>query len=101
VSVDLVLQGGTVVTGDPLAPRARAVAVHDGFVVALDEDALALVPIARAVLDLEGGAVLPGFGDGHAHPLWGGIELAGPPVREATTVAEVVDAVRRWAAQHP
>jgi predicted amidohydrolase YtcJ len=101
VSVDLVLRGGTVVTGDPLAPRARAVAVHDGFVVALDEDALALVPIASAVLDLDGGAVLPGFGDGHAHPLWGGIELAGPPVRDATTVTAVVDAVRRWAAGHP
>jgi predicted amidohydrolase YtcJ len=101
VSVDLVLHGGTVVTGDPLAPRARAVAVHDGYVVALDEDALNLVSIARAVLDLEGGAVLPAFGDGHAHPLWGGIELAGPTVRDATTVAEIVDAVRRWADEHP
>ena len=30
VSVDLVLHGGTVVTGDPAGPRARAVAVHDG-----------------------------------------------------------------------
>ena len=28
--------------------------------------------------------MLPAFGDGHVHPLWGGVELAGPPVREAT-----------------
>jgi hypothetical protein len=101
VGVDLVLHGGTVVTGLPGTPRARAVAVHDGLVVALDEDALGLLPTARQALDLEGGAVLPSFGDGHVHPLWGGVELAGPQVRDATTVAEVVDGVRRWAAEHP
>ena len=56
---------------------------------------------ARRSVDLEGGALLPSFGDGHVHPLWGGVELAGPPVREATSVAEVVEAVRRWAGAHP
>ena len=99
--VDLVLHGGVVVTGDPAAPRARAVAVSAGTVVALDEDALGLLGVARTAVDLEGGAVLPSFGDGHVHPLWGGVELAGPPVREATSVAEVVEAVRRWAVGHP
>ena len=39
--VDLVLQGGIVRTGDA-GTRARALAVHDGRVVALDVDALAL-----------------------------------------------------------
>jgi predicted amidohydrolase YtcJ len=101
VSVDLVLHGGVVVTGTAGAPRARALAVHDGYVVALDEDALALLPIAKASLDLEGGALMASFGDGHVHPLWGGVELAGPAVREATTVAGVVEAVGRWAVEHP
>ena len=101
MGVDLVLHGGTVVTGLPGAPRARAVAVHDGGVVALDRDALDLLPGATSKLDLDGGAVLPSFGDGHVHPLWGGVELAGPAVREATSVAQVVEAVRRWAQAHP
>jgi predicted amidohydrolase YtcJ len=101
VSVDLVLHGGTVVTGLPGGPRARAVAVHDGYVVALDDDALGLLPIARHTIDLDGGALLASFGDGHVHPLWGGVELAGPEVRDATTVVQVVDAVRRWAEAHP
>ncbi|HEX7188667.1 MAG TPA: amidohydrolase [Actinomycetes bacterium] len=95
---DLVLRG-TVRTGDPLAPLARAVAVRGGVVVALDEDALAVAGSAREVVDV--GAVLPGFGDGHVHPLWGGVELAGPPVRDAASVAEVVEIVRRYAGEHP
>jgi len=96
--VDLVLRG-QVRTGDPTAPLARAVAVDDGLVVALDEDALSLAGGASEVLDVP--AVLPAFGDGHVHPLWGGVELAGPAVRDLGSVAEVVEEVRRYAARHP
>jgi predicted amidohydrolase YtcJ len=99
--VDLVLVGGTVRTLDAAGTVARALAVHDGRIAALDADALELADTAGDVVDLAGGALLPGFGDGHVHPLWGGVELAGPQVREATTVAEVVEAVRRFAADHP
>jgi predicted amidohydrolase YtcJ len=100
MGVDLVLRG-RVRTGDPLAPVARGVAVHAGRVVALDEAALDLAGAADETVDLDGGTVLPGFGDGHVHPLWGGVELAGPVVRDATSVAEVVEAVRRYADEQP
>jgi predicted amidohydrolase YtcJ len=99
--VDLVFQGGTVRTGEASGTRARALAVHDGRLVALDSDALSLAERARDVVDLAGGCLLPAFGDGHVHPLWGGVELAGPQVRDAATVAEVADIVGRWAADHP
>nr|MBA2770387.1 amidohydrolase family protein [Sporichthyaceae bacterium] len=100
MQVDLVARG-RVRTGDPMAPLTRGVAVHDGVVVALDEAALSLADGARELVDLGDGALLPGFGDGHVHPLWGGVELAGPHVRDATSVAEVVEAVRRYGAEHP
>jgi predicted amidohydrolase YtcJ len=100
VGVDLVLRGA-VRTGDPGAPLVRGVAVHDGVVVALDGDALDLAGDAGSTVDLEGGTVLPGFGDGHVHPLWGGVEMAGPQVRDAGSVAEVAEIVRRFAAEHP
>jgi predicted amidohydrolase YtcJ len=45
--------------------------------------------------------VLPAFGDGHVHPLWGGVELADAPVRDARSVAEVVAAVAAHARAHP
>jgi predicted amidohydrolase YtcJ len=98
--VDLVLRG-RVRTGDPEQPLARGVAVAGGRVVALDEDALDLAAAAADVVDLGDGVVRPAFGDGHVHPLWGGVELAGPAVRDATSVAEVVAAVARHARDHP
>jgi predicted amidohydrolase YtcJ len=44
---------------------------------------------------------MPSFGDGHAHPLPGGLEAVGPQVRPCKSVDEIVDVVRRFAAEHP
>ena len=44
---------------------------------------------------------MPSFGDGHAHPLYGGLEFAGPPVRPCNSVDEIVGVVGRFAAEHP
>src|SRR5690606_18193151 len=53
------------------------------------------------VVDLEGGFLMPSFGDGHAHPLLGGLEAQGPQVRGLNSVDDIVVEVRRWAAEHP
>ena len=44
---------------------------------------------------------MPSFGDGHAHPLYGGLESAGPAVRPCKSVDEIVSAVAKYAAEHP
>jgi predicted amidohydrolase YtcJ len=44
---------------------------------------------------------MPSFGDGHAHPLYGGLEAAGPPVRPCRSVDEILAAVNRYAEGHP
>jgi predicted amidohydrolase YtcJ len=100
-TADLVLTGGTIRTGDPSRPHADALAVRAGRVVAFDREALATRGPGTVEVDLHGGAALPSFGDGHAHPLWGGIELAQAPIRDATSVPEVVAAVGAFAAEHP
>ena len=107
MSPDVVLAGGRVWTGAPAASGSRppdrsdAVALAGGRVVALGAEALALRMEAGEVVDLAGGLAMPAFGDGHAHPVQGGLEEAGPAVREAGSVAGVADAVRSWAAAHP
>ncbi|MGW1995395.1 amidohydrolase [Embleya sp. NPDC001921] len=76
-----------------------ALAVRDGRVVALGAAALALD--ADEVVELGAGLLLPAFGDGHAHPLFGGLEHFGPQVKGLGSVEAIAAEVGRWAAEHP
>jgi len=94
---------------------AQALLVEDGVVVAIGADALANVASANAAqtnteptntepahtVDLDGGFLMASFGDGHAHPLFGGLEEFGPRVRAAHSVAEIVAEVKRYAEANP
>ncbi|MDT5398725.1 MAG: hypothetical protein QOK33_1956 [Mycobacterium sp.] len=94
-------RNGTVWTGAS-GPTVDAVLVDGEVVVAVGEAARAMAAEQEpAEVDLEGGFLMPSFGDGHAHPLLGGLEFVGPAVRPCSSVAEIVEAVRRFAAEHP
>ena len=81
---------------------AEELLVVDGVVAALGEKAGQLVVEPGATeVDLDGGFLMPSFGDGHAHPLLGGLEAVGPAVRPCTSVEEIVAAVRRFADANP
>jgi predicted amidohydrolase YtcJ len=92
--------GGTVWTGTGDADE-RALLVRDGRVEAVGAAAEAAAAHADAVVHLEGGFLMPSFGDGHAHPMFGGLEAEGPNVRACGSVAEIVAEVRRFAEAHP
>ncbi len=83
------------------AAEHSAAAVEDGRVIAVGADALALRGTADETVDLLGGVLGPAFGDGHAHPMQGGLEKLGPQVRACTSVAEIVACVKEWADAHP
>lgn len=89
--------GGTVWTG---TDDTDALLVVDGHVRATGERARASSGDARTV-DLGGGFMMPSFGDGHAHPLYGGLEAAGPMVRPCASVDEILAAVKKYADAHP
>lgn len=76
-----------------------ALLVADGVVQAVGDDALASA--ADRKIDLEGGFLMPSFGDGHAHPLFGGLESAGPAVRPCRSIDEIVSAVKEFADANP
>ncbi|MBU8808338.1 amidohydrolase [Mycolicibacterium goodii] len=76
-----------------------AVLISDGVIQAVGDEARA--GSADVEVDLEGGFLMPSFGDGHAHPLYGGLESAGPAVRKGTSVDEIVAAVKEYADAHP
>jgi predicted amidohydrolase YtcJ len=65
----LVLYNGKLHTQDPGCPRATAVAIRDGRILAVGNDA-EIEPFASRdtqVIDLDGRLVLPGFTDSHIH----------------------------------
>ncbi|WP_328772752.1 amidohydrolase [Streptomyces sp. NBC_00286] len=101
MQADIVFTEGTVRTGDAESPVVDALAVTGGRIIALGPEALAARGRDTEVVDLRGGALLPAFGDGHVHPVMGGLGLLGVPVRECTSMEAIVEAVRHWAGAHP
>jgi predicted amidohydrolase YtcJ len=91
-------RGGTIWTGVN-GETTDALLVVDGAVQAVGEAAHAQVQGVEDV-DLGGGFLMPSFGDGHAHPLPGGLEAVGPQVRQCKSVDEIVAEVKRFAAEH-
>jgi predicted amidohydrolase YtcJ len=66
---DLVLQGGVVITLEEERPRAAALAVRGGRIVAVGDgaDVKPLIGRGTRVIDLAGRAVVPGLTDAHVH----------------------------------
>jgi len=96
------LRGGTVWTGVPGEGVHEAVALAGGYVVALGSAAEAwAVDNDAQTIELAGGFVMPAFGEGHAHPVFGALESDGPLIRELDTIEAIVAEVARWAAANP
>jgi predicted amidohydrolase YtcJ len=76
-----------------------AIAASDGVIVAHGADALAIS--ADEKIDLKGATLLPGFGDGHAHPVFGGIETLFAPVRGPEKLEQLLEAIKTWADENP
>ena len=94
---DLVLAGGVVVTLDPARPRGSAVAIRDGRIVAVGDEAQVepFVGPATKRIDLAGRAVVPGLTDAHVH-----VESLGASLETLDLVgAATLDEARRRVAE--
>jgi len=69
--VDVVILGSNVITVDSAHPRAQAIAVKFGRIVAVgqDDELRPLVGTTTQVVDAHGMTVTPGFIDAHCHPM--------------------------------
>src|SRR5262245_30716308 len=94
---ELLLTGGVVHTLDPRRPRAEAVAVRGGRVVAVGTSAelSAYAGPKTRVLGLAGHTVFPGFEDAHAHFLGIGFARLDVDLAGTRTFAEVLDRVAK------
>src|SRR5260370_22036256 len=102
--VDRIFERGTLLTMDPARPRASALAVLGGRIVAVgDGDELRRHLDAQRVVSFQGRTVVPGFHDAHNHmPSFGmglaDVPLASPPVG---SVEDILRAVKARAATLP
>jgi predicted amidohydrolase YtcJ len=69
-AAELAILGASIRTLDPARPRASAVAVRDGIVVAVGDDAEVRehTGAATELVDGRGIALVPGLVDSHIHP---------------------------------
>jgi predicted amidohydrolase YtcJ len=102
---DRIFIGGPVLTMNDAQPRADAVAVKDGTIIAVGtvEEIMALKGEATEVTELDGRALVPGFVDAHGHVMMGGLQavsanLLAPPDGEVTDIASLQQTLRDWMA---
>ena len=99
----LAFVNGVVHTVDDALPRAEAIAVRDGRIVAVgtDDEARAAAGSGAEVLDLGGRMVLPGFQDAHVHAPPGGVHLNLCDLHDAGDAAAYAAIIAAYAAAHP
>ena len=99
----MLFYNASVLTMDPSRPWGKALAVHDGRIVAVGGAA----EVARAVdagddrIDCQGGVILPAFIDAHCHLLAYAASLRSVDCTAARRIAEIQASIRRQAAETP
>jgi predicted amidohydrolase YtcJ len=103
---DSVYTNASIWTGVPGVPRAAAMAVLDGKIVAVGPAAQAaeivkLTGPSTRMVDLGGAFVVPGLIDTHTHFLAGGFQLASVDLRGAASREDFVRRLGEFAAKLP
>ncbi len=96
-SADLAVLGARIRTLDPARPWATAVAVRDGVIVAVGDDAEVREACdgRTEVLDGTGLSLVPGLVDAHLHPLWSADLAVGADASGIVEVEELRALLRR------
>jgi hypothetical protein len=98
-AADLVLLGGTIVTMGNKAPKAEAIAIKDGSIIAIGAraDVEGAAGTAARTIDLQGGTCTPGLHDAHAHLTGLGKHLEEVDLRGASSIPEVIERIKQQA----
>jgi predicted amidohydrolase YtcJ len=99
---DLILTNGRVLTMDSANPRAGAVAIAEGRIVAVGgAEVAALAGPGTRVIDCGGRTVLPGFVESHLHLVLAGAELSQLQIGGLMGFDALKAAFGGYAARHP
>jgi len=100
---DLILHNGNIVTMNPKQPRAQALAIGRGRILAVGSDAevVNLGAISSKKMDLGGKTLLPGFIDAHSHPAEAGVMHLRMVDCDLRSISAIQAALRERAAKTP
>jgi predicted amidohydrolase YtcJ len=98
VDKGILFTNGSVFVGGGFAPRGTNVLISGDRITAVGTT----VELQGAeIVDLDGGTLLPGFIDSHAHPVFGGMQLLGCDLTAATDPAWYLRIIDRFARENP
>ena len=99
----LAILNASVVTLNPKQPRAEALAVYDGEIVAVgsNEEICKYVGNKTVVIDAEGKTVVPGLADCHVHMSSFGHFLQTLDLRNVKSIGELQQRLRKFAEENP
>ena len=93
-SADVVLHNAVIYTMNSAQPKAQALAVIEGRIVAIGSEAqIAQAYVGKTDIDANGQMVLPGFHDSHVHLVDGGIQLGQCNLDNLPSVEAITDKV--------
>ncbi|GAB2508895.1 amidohydrolase [Microbulbifer agarilyticus] len=103
-TADTIYTGGPILTMDDKQPKADAVAVKDGRIIAVGSlaDLEKYKGTNTKEFDLNGRAMVPGFVDSHGHVVFGGLQalsanLLSPPDGKVTDITSLKSTLSQWA----
>ena len=100
---ETILYNGNIWTVDEAQPRAQAVAIRGGRLLAVgsNDDVLPLATARTRKIDLAFKSVLPGFNDAHAHPVSSGVEQLRKVACDIDSIDKIKAALRVRALKTP
>ncbi len=100
---DLILTNGNVITMNSDQPRAQAMAIKDGKLVAVGNNRLILSYTGGDTkkINLEGKTVVPGFIDAHVHGASLGRSLSQVNLRDVKSIEYIQREIKQWAEKTP
>lgn len=95
VAPELILFNGTIITLEKSQPKASALAIAQGRIVAIGNDAdILAINHNTELIDLNGQTVVPGFTDAHVHFMATGLNMLGVVLNDANSLEEVFARIR-------
>ncbi|MFG1425663.1 amidohydrolase [Roseixanthobacter glucoisosaccharinicivorans] len=101
-AADFVFRNGPVYTLSGTQPWAKAVAVRGKTIIHVGDEAgaMALAGPKTQIIDLKGRLLMPGFVEGHTHPLLGAFLTSGIDL-QLPTLKDALAAIEQYAKENP